>query len=246
MKGKNLNYQNIQLGTFLNRPNRFIAHCLLNGKEVITHVKNTGRGKEVFLKGATVGLVYDPNPKRKTHYDLVSIKKGEQWLNIDSQLPNALVAEGLQTQKIILPNMPHLRKIKREVFYEDSKFDFYLSSEDKAAFLEVKGMTLENHQVGAFPDAPTTRGLKHVLELKKASLAGFQTYLFFLAQSSEMKVATIHKSMQPELAEAIGEAQEVGTEVICYNCFVEPGSVTLHEKIPFSLDYPFVDPNAPL
>lgn len=246
MKGKNLNYPNIQLGTFLTRPNRFIAHCLLDGKEVLVHVKNTGRGKEVFIKGAKVGLVYDANPKRKTHYDLVSIKKGSQWINIDSQLPNALVFEGLKNKEIILPDMASLTQIKREVFYEDSKFDFYLKSGSKEAFLEVKGMTLENQQVGAFPDAPTKRGLKHVLELKKASLAGFQTYLFFLAQSAEMKVSTIHQTMQPQLALAIKEAQEVGMQVICYNCLVGPGKIVLHEKIPFSLDYSFTDPNVSL
>ncbi len=238
-----MNYQKIYLGTFLNRPNRFIAHCLLDGKIVVVHVKNTGRGAEVFLKGAEVALSYSDNPKRKTKYDLVAIKKSGAWFNIDSQVTNALVEESLKNQEIILPILSHLTLIRREVFFGDSKFDFYLEDNlGQKAFLEVKSMTLENEGIGAFPDAPTLRGLKHVNELQAVKDAGYLGYIVFIAQSELMKKATIHQSMQPELALAIKKAQEKGIEVLSYNCLIKPDRIQIKEEIPFSLEFPFKNP----
>ena len=87
-----MKYQNCVLARFVNRDNRFVARArLVDGKEVVVHVKNTGRGKEVLLPDAWVSLNYCPSPKRKTDYDLVAVKKGNQWINLDSQLPLSLI-----------------------------------------------------------------------------------------------------------------------------------------------------------
>lgn len=240
-----MEYSNYQLAKFIARPNRFVAECSLADEVVIAHVKNTGRGKEVFLPEATVSLVYDGNPKRKTHYDLVAIKKGDNWLNIDSQITNPLVAEGLASGKIQLPFMETLTVIKREVTYENSKFDFYLEDEaGQRAFLEVKGMTLANGPIGAFPDAPTLRGLKHVEELQRVLQQGYKAYVLFVAQSAQMQVGTIHRQMQPALYDAFKQGLTAGLQVLCYNCLITPQSIQLLKEIPFDLDAPFIDPNA--
>ncbi|WP_071131800.1 DNA/RNA nuclease SfsA [Enterococcus timonensis] len=235
-----MNYPNIHMATFLARPNRFVAQCQLAAETVTVHVKNTGRGAEVFLPGVEVGLVYDANPKRKTHYDLVTIKKDQTWFNIDSQLPNNLVDEGLKTGVISLPGMSQLTKIKREVTYLHSKFDFYLEDDQgQKAFLEVKGMTLEKNHIGAFPDAPTLRGLKHVEELRIAQQDGFKTFVVFIAQAESIFLGTIFQDRQPDLQQAIQMAQAGGTQVLCYNCHVTVGGISLKEQIPFQLDYLF-------
>lgn len=241
-----MKYQNCVLARFVNRDNRFIARAkLLDGKEVVAHVKNTGRGKEVLLPDAWVSLNYCPSPKRKTDYDLIAVKKGQQWINLDSQLPNHLAYEGLKAGKIILPGVRgNLTLLKPEVKYGSSRFDLYYETDQgEKGFVEVKGLTLENQGIGAFPDAPTLRGQKHVHELTDSQKDGFKSYILFIVQFEDLRLATIHTQMQPTLRDAVGKAQESGVQVLAYNCHVSPESVTIKEKVPFDLDYPFVDPN---
>lgn len=240
-----MHYPTIVPAYFIKRVNRFIATCRLEDlTEVVVHVKNTGRGKEVLLPGAEVGLSYQPAPTRKTKYDLVSVKKGSFWINIDSQIPNTIVAEGIKEGQILLPELtgaPTL--LKREVVYQHSKFDIYVETPQEKAFVEVKGLTLENLGIGAFPDAPTLRGLKHVHELRQAQREGYRCYVVFLIQFEPVKVATIHKAMQPALWEEIKAAQADGVTILAYNCHVERGAITLLQQIPFAVDQAFQDPN---
>ncbi|EPH99202.1 sugar fermentation stimulation protein [Enterococcus faecalis 13-SD-W-01] len=242
---KKLIYPEVKSAVFMERPNRFIAYCRLKetNEVIIAHVKNTGRGKEVLIPGAEVAVAYAPGPKRKTDYDLIAVKKQGNWFNIDSQIPNKLAYEGILDGKIQLPNIEKIRSIRREVVYGNSKFDLYLEAETGLkAFVEVKGMTLENREVGAFPDAPTLRGLKHVKELTAAKKAGYEAYVLFIVQFETLHTATIHEEMQPALAEAIEEAQAQGVHVLAYNCSVQADEITVKQRIPFVLDYPFEDP----
>lgn len=243
-----MNYKNSILARFIARDNRFVARAqLLDGQEVVVHVKNTGRGKEILLPGAWVSLEYCPNSKRKTAYDLVAVKKQDQWINIDSQLPNLLAYEGLLHKEIILPKQEgELSFVKREVSFEHSRFDlYYETTKGQKGFVEVKGLTLENQGIGAFPDAPTLRGEKHVLELIDSQKEGFTSYILFIVQFEHIHLATIHHQMQPSLTKAIASAQQAGVEVLAYNCRVSAGEVTLKNRVPFDLAYPFVDPNQP-
>lgn len=241
-----MNYPNVVMGTFVARDNRFVARCrLVTGEEVVVHVKNTGRGKEVLIEGVPVILQYWDNPKRKTKYDLIAVKKQEQWINIDSQIPNRLAYEGMLDGRIQLPHLQGtIVLLRREVKYGQSKFDFYFETDQgETGFVEVKGMTLENERVGAFPDAPTIRGLKHVNELIQAKKIGYYAAVLFMIQFENVDVATIHRQMQPALADAIKEAQSVGVEVIAYNCQVNQGEIQLLSEVPFDLNAPFNDPN---
>lgn len=241
-----MKYENTLTARFIIRENRFIAHCRLeDGSEVVVHVKNTGRGKEVLLPEALVALQYCPSPKRKTSYDLLAVKKGAFWINIDSQLPNKLAKEGLQEGKILLPGLRgQLTLLKPEVRFEHSKFDLYFETDEQEhGFIEVKGLTLENHGIGAFPDAPTLRGQKHVRELADAQKAGYHSYVLFIVQFEEIRLATIHTGMQPALLEELKRSEAVGVQVLAYNCRVRPSEVTVKEAVPFEADYAFSDPN---
>lgn len=239
-------YENVLLARFIERPNRFIAHCRLEatGELVVVHVKNTGRGKEVLLPEALVSLQHTPSPKRKTAYDLIAVKKGNQWINIDSQIPNALAADGINSGLIQLPGLlGQITLLKREVTYGDSKFDIYFETDaGEKGFVEVKGMTLESQRVGAFPDAPTLRGKKHVLELAVARNAGYQTYLLFIAQFEKIDVATIHRQMQPDFYAAVVAAEGDGVPVLAYNCHVTDEAITVKGRVPFDADHSFKDP----
>ena len=139
------------------------------------HVKNTGRCKELLLPGAAVRLEMSGNPKRKTKYDLVVVRKQELgWVNMDSQAPNKVVEEWLSKQEFDL--------VRPEVTYGKSRIDFYMEKGEQKYLLEVKGCTLEVGGIGYFPDAPTERDVKHLHELAQAQREGYQCAVAFVIQ----------------------------------------------------------------
>ncbi|ALS38783.1 sugar fermentation stimulation protein [Enterococcus rotai] len=243
-----MTYPNVYLAHFIDRPNRFIAQCRLQetGEIVTVHVKNTGRCKELFHPEVEVALSYQPSPKRKTEYDLIAVKKNDAWFNIDSQVPNTLAAQAIQAGTIILPGLNgEIISVKREKRFAHSQFDILVETNTgHQAFVEVKGMTLENHGVGAFPDAPTLRGLKHVTELIEATKEGYQSYVLFVVQFEKVEIATIHTAMQPALAEMILSGQKQGLSVIAYNCSVTPDTIAIEHQVPFDVAKTFEDPNS--
>ena len=160
-------YDRVCRAEFLTRPNRFLAHCrLTDDTEVVCHVKNTGRCRELLIPGAEVYLAENADPRCKTHYDLVTVRKGDVLVNLDSQAPNR-VFQHWAAQGGFLQELTELRP---ETRYGDSRFDFAFAAGEKRGFVEVKGVTLEENGVAYFPDAPTERGVKHVEEYALSGL----------------------------------------------------------------------------
>lgn len=213
-----MKYSDIVKGTFVSRPNRFIAHVIIDGKEEICHVKNTGRCKELLVEGATVFVQKSNNPSRKTAYDLISVCKGERLINMDSQAPNKVAEEWLRER---FPEAV----IKKEVAHEDSRFDFYIENKGDKIFVEVKGVTLEKDGVVLFPDAPTQRGVKHLNGLAKWVTEGNKAMALFIVQMNNVKYFTPNKETHPEFAEVLTKAKNQGVEVIAVEC--EAGESTL-------------------
>jgi len=221
--------------TFINRPNRFIAQCQIGKKEVTAHVKNTGRCKELFVPGAQLILNYVPAPNRKTDYDVVAVIKNNRLINIDSQIPNAVVLEALHTKQLILPQMEQLTMIKSEVVYGKSRLDFYLESEKRTMYMEVKGVTLEENGIVLFPDAPTQRGIKHIYELIHAVQNGYEACLFFLVQMNQIQYFTPNMKTHPEFGEALKKAAHQGVQLLCYDSIVTSDSIQIGKPVPIFL-----------
>lgn len=208
-----MRYREIIEGRFIDRPNRFIAHVLINGVEETVHVKNTGRCRELLLPDAEVRLAVSDNPNRKTKYDLVAVYKEKLgWVNIDSQAPNKVVQEWLETQDYTL--------VKTEYVYGDSRIDFYMVKDQQEYLMEVKGCTLEIDGIGYFPDAPTERGVKHLKELTKARTLGYECIIAFVIQMEGVSEVRPYISMQPEFGEALEEAKAAGVKVLFLQCEV--------------------------
>ena len=222
-----MKYENIVKGQFISRPNRFIAEVNINGKKEICHVKNTGRCKELLIPNCTVYLDRSSNPERKTKYDLIAVQKGKMLINTDSQAPNKVFGEWIENEgyfkKII--------KIKPECKYGNSRFDFYIETEDRKIFAEIKGVTLEEDGVVKFPDAPTERGLKHIQELCDCVKKGYDAYIFFIVQMEECKYFTPNRNTHPEFADALITAQRCGVNVKCLNCTVEPDKLYIKDFV---------------
>lgn len=218
-------YNNIFKGIFLERPNRFIAICKIDGKEEICHVKNTGRCRELLVKGATVYLEKSSNPNRKTQYDLVSVQKNDKLINMDSQIPNYVVTESLD--KIF----NDITLIKQEYKYGNSRFDIYVETKTDKIFVEVKGVTLEDNGVVRFPDAPTERGIKHLKELQKAIKDGYRACVVFLVQMQDVKYFEPNYKTHPEFADELSTAIENGVEVYAYDSYVTPNEIKINNKV---------------
>ncbi len=224
-----MNYNNIIKGEFIDRPNRFIAICNINGKEEICHVKNTGRCKELFIKGATVYLQKSDNPNRKTQYDLIAVQKGERLVNVDSQIANYVVIEHL------FQLFDNITFVKPECKYGNSRFDIYVETETEKIFVEVKGVTLENDGVVRFPDAPTERGVKHLKELQKAVTTGYKAYIIFVVQMDNVKYFEPNRITHPAFADVLKEVSENGVNVLAFQCNVTPESITIKNQISVKL-----------
>ncbi len=213
-----MKYTNITKAKFIERPNRFIARVLVDGKEEVVHVKNTGRCKELLVPGCEVWLTAPGTPNRKTKYDLVAVRKSTGVLfNIDSQAPNKVAFEWLKTQDY--------DKVIPEYTYGNSRIDFYMEKGKDKYLMEVKGCTLEVDGVGYFPDAPTERGVKHLRELAGAALAGYKAMLAFVIQMDGVEEVRPNISTHKEFGIALEEAKAAGVKVVFLKCHVEPGEL---------------------
>ena len=226
-----MRYTNIMAGKFLARPNRFIAHVEIAGREEIVHVKNTGRCKELLLPGATVYVQHFPEGKRKTKYDLIAVEKQNLLINMDSQAPNKVVQEWLMEQE----PFGKITYLKPECKHGDSRFDFYLETEAKKMFIEVKGVTLEEKGVVMFPDAPTERGVKHVQELCHCLEQGYEAAIVFVVQMSGMRYFTPNRRTHAAFAEALERAEACGVCMLALSCEVTPESLAINGEIPIHL-----------
>lgn len=226
-----MNYPNIHRATFLRRPNRFIAHVLLEGREEVVHVKNTGRCRELLLPGAEVWLVKSDNPARKTAYDLVAVQKGERLVNMDSQAPNHILAEYLPKSGLFSP----LCHIRPEYAHGESRYDFYLEEGEKRCLMEVKGVTLEENGIARFPDAPTERGVKHIEGLIRALDEGYECWICFVVQMEGIRALYPNDTTHPAFGEALRRAKEAGVIVKAFGCTVRPGMAEISYEIPVCL-----------
>ncbi len=222
-----MKYERIVSGKFISRPNRFVAQVELDGREQIVHVKNTGRCKELLIPGNVVYLQKAENPRRKTAYDLIAVEKGHWFVNVDSQIPNAVAEEWLHSGNLF----SNLEVLRREVTYGDSRFDLYAEYGSHRAFIEVKGVTLEKEGVAYFPDAPTERGIKHIHGLMQCMDDGYEAYILFVIQMQGIRRFEPNRSTHPEFAEALKQGQEKGVHILAYDCRVTPDSIILNEPV---------------
>ena len=224
-----MRYQRMEKATFLARPNRFIAHVLLHGEEVVCHVKNTGRCRELLIPGAEVWLERSSNPQRKTLYDLIAVRKGQQLINMDAQAPNRVFAEWAAQLE------PEMTALRAEYTYGQSRLDFCLETPQGLHLVEVKGVTLEENGHARFPDAPTERGIKHLQELMRAVEEGHKASAVFVIQMEDVQDFAPNDVTHPAFGTALRQAAAAGVQVVAVNCRVTPDSLEIWHTIPVIL-----------
>ncbi|MGN1045037.1 MAG: DNA/RNA nuclease SfsA [Candidatus Methanomethylophilaceae archaeon] len=222
-----MKYDRVISGTFISRPNRFIAYCEIDGSAERCHVKNTGRCRELLVPGTKVYLSVSDDPSRSTGYDLIAVMKGNRLINMDSQIPNGAAAEGLRR----IPLFSDVTDIRREFRYGDSRIDIMASSPDRRYLIEVKGVTLEENGIVMFPDAPTERGTKHLRELMGSVKDGYVPCILFVIQMDDVRYFEPNAVTDPVFARTLREAASSGVEVLAYTCRVTPDSMTLDSPV---------------
>lgn len=226
-----MRYANMVPGIFRKRPNRFIAHVEIDGQEQVVHVKNTGRCRELLVPGVAVWCQKADNPARKTQYDLITVKKGDRLINMDSQAPNAAVREWLEKG-----GLGAVDDLRQETFHGDSRFDFSFTLGGKPWFLEVKGVTLEDNGVCAFPDAPTERGARHLRGLAEAVRQGYGACVLFVIQMENVEYLHPNDKTDPNFGQALREAAAGGVNVLAVTCRVSEDEMCISGSVPVHLE----------
>lgn len=225
-----LHYANMVPGVFLSRPNRFIAHVEIQGQTQVVHVKNTGRCRELLIPGTQVWCQQTDNPARKTKFDLITVRKGERLINMDSQAPNMAALEWLAAG-----GLGAVDNLRPETVHGDSRFDFSFTKNGTTCYLEVKGVTLEKDGVCAFPDAPTTRGAKHLRGLAEAARQGCGAYVLFVIQMENVRSLHPNDRTDPDFGAALREAAAQGVQVLAVQCRVSEDTMEICGEVPVHL-----------
>lgn len=228
-----MKYRKIIAAEFIERPNRFVAYVNLCGKRTKVHVKNTGRCRELLKDHARVYLEKNESETRATAYDLVAVEKAGRLVNMDSTAPNKAAGEWLRAGGLY----GDVSLVKPERTFGNSRFDFYVeSASGDKAFIEVKGVTLEQDGVAAFPDAPSERALKHVEELIEARRQGYEAYLLFVVQMKGVSFVKPNMDTQPAFGEALKRARRAGVRLLAYDCLVREDGMEMDAPVPVFLD----------
>ena len=222
-----------QRGRFIRRLNRFAVEVELDKGAVQAHLPNSGRMTELLVPGYPVVLVECPSPNRKTAFDMLLVQYQGHWVSVDSRLPSALAYKALEQGA--LPAWAGYTQVRREAVYGDSRIDLALRNGDRRALIETKSVNLVENGVALFPDAPTTRGQRHLRTLMQAQREGIAAGVLFVIQREDARSFHPHDAADPEFGHWLREAAQAGVLVEAYRCLVTPEAMTLDSAIPVEL-----------
>lgn len=207
----------------------------IDGKPEMAHVPNSGRLREILIPGNPVLLSPAANPERKTRYTFKAVKHEGIWISIDSTAVNDVIEDSLKKGK--LSQFGAIKELRREAVYKGSRFDFRILEENgRECFLEVKSVTLVKDRIAMFPDAPTQRGRKHLMELIDAVKNGHRAMVVFCIQRPDADAFRPYDENDPAFGKALREAKNNGVEVYAYKCNVkDDGELVIYKGIDIRL-----------
>ena len=226
------NSKNFLTGKFIKRYKRFFVDVQLDSKKIVTaHCPNTGSMKGLLDEGNEVYLLPNNDPKRKLKYGLEIIKSRKNLVGVNTHMANRIVEHGLKNN--LINELKNNDSIKPEVlFNKETRFDFLLEKKGQKIFVEVKNVTLfRNKDAAEFPDAPTTRGIKHLLTLIDAIKKSYKTYLIFLVQIQNMKYFKIAKDIDEEYYKTYLKAKKAGVNFLAYRCDISSKKIIIDKKL---------------
>jgi sugar fermentation stimulation protein A len=218
-------------GTLVKRYKRFFVDIKYQNKIITSHCPNSGSMLGLLKKGNKVWFSRSDNPKRKLKYTLEIIKVDKNLVGINTHLSNKIILEALVQKKI--EKLIEYNNIKSEVKFSDkTRFDFLISNIKEKCFLEVKNVTLvRENKIAEFPDAITSRGTKHLMELIAAKKKGYHSYLIYLIQREDCNTFKIAKDIDEEYKIAYKKALKNGVKILCYDCKLNNEEIKINKQI---------------
>ena len=221
----------LKKGKLIKRYKRFFTDVRLGNEIVTAHCPNTGSMKGLLDEGNEVYLLPNNDPKRKLKYGLEIIKSRKNLVGVNTHMANRIVEHGLNNN--LINELKNNDSIKSEVFFnKETRFDFLLEKKTQKTFVEVKNVTLfRNKDTAEFPDAPTARGIKHLLTLIDAIKKSYKTYLIFLVQIQNMKYFKIAKDIDEEYYNSYLIAKKAGVNFLAYRCDISSKKIFIDKKL---------------
>ena len=226
-----MNFENELIsGLFVKRYKRFFVDVIIDKKIVTAHCPNTGSMQGLLIKNNKIWLTKSNDPKRKLKYTLQIIESNGSKVGINTHLTNKIVLDGLENNKI--KDLKAI-EIKTEVkFGDNTRFDFLITESNSKKFIEVKNVTLSRtDKLAEFPDAVTSRGAKHIDELIKAKIKGYDVYLMFVVQREDCDQFSIARDIDPKYADLLSDAIKKKLNILCYDCKFSPKGIKLNKQI---------------
>tara|TARA_B100001063_G_scaffold127488_1_gene119149 strand:- start:3 stop:698 length:696 start_codon:yes stop_codon:yes gene_type:complete len=222
-------------GQFVKRYKRFFVDVKIDGKIITAHCPNTGSMYGLLKKDNKVWLTKSNNPNRKLKYTLQIILDKKTKVGVNTHLTNKIVLEALQNN--LIKEFDKKIEIKPETkFGTNTRFDFLVTKNDLKSFIEVKNVTLSRKKgIAEFPDAVTSRGLKHIRELIKANEKGYKIYILYLIQRNDCKSFKIAEDIDPEYSDSLSKAVKKNLNVLCFDCKFSPKGIKLNQKVKFKI-----------
>ena len=222
-------------GQFIKRYKRFFVDVKIDGKIITAHCPNTGSMYGLLKKNNKVWLTKSNNPNRKLKYTLQIIQDKKTKVGVNTHLTNKIVLEALQNN--LIKEFDKTIEIKPETkFGNNTRFDFLVTENNLKSFIEVKNVTLSRKKgVAEFPDAITSRGLKHIRELIKANKKGYKIYILYLIQRNDCKSFKIADDIDPEYSDSLSKAVKKNLNVLCFDCKFSPKGIILNQKVKFKI-----------
>ncbi len=224
--------QRLVHGHLVKRYKRFLADVELDsGEQVTAHCTNSGSMKTCLEEGAEVYLSPVNDPKRKTRFTWEMIKINDRWVGINTNHPNLLAYEAILNNEV--PTLAGYDEVRREVRFQDSRFDVMAKNDQETCFVEVKNVTMKDGEFALFPDAKTDRGKKHLETLIRVKEQGMRAVMFYVIQRMDVAKAGPATRIDPNYSDTLQKAMSSGVEVIAMQAEVTPEGIRLIKKIPF-------------
>ena len=222
-------------GLFIKRYKRFFVDIKIKNQIITAHCPNTGSMYGLLKEGNRVWVSKSKNPNRKLKYTLEIIQDKKSMVGVNTHSTNKIVKHGLQNN--LIQEFKDIMTIEPEIrFGLNTRFDFLISFKKSKAFVEVKNVTLSRkNKVAEFPDAITSRGLKHINELMKASKKGYKIFILYLIQRNDCNLFTIAKDIDTQYAKALSKAVKNNLKILCYDCKFSSKGIKMNNKINFKL-----------
>lgn len=226
-------------GRLLRRYKRFLADVEIeDGAQVTAHVPNSGTMKTCCEVGGRVLVSRAQNPARKLAWTLEQCFVGATRVMVNTHWPNRIVKEAIEAGRI--PALGGYERVRAEVPYgsRGSRIDLVLEGEDRPpCWVEIKNATLlAEPGMVRFPDAVTTRGQKHLMELHDMAAQGHRAVIFYLASRSDARRVGPADAIDPTYGALLREVVASGVEAVAWGLEITDEGLVVGAELPVVLD----------